>query len=142
MTSDALSLASAILIVVPMLYFLIVTPNFFFFKFADPTVTWVMRGLFNVYFLSVGACCALGATAFVAAGRPIIAVGIASVAALAIAARRWFLQRIDAQLRARDAGDTDAVRQLQRLHLGGMLYNTVQFAALLVVIPFVFVTAN
>jgi hypothetical protein len=42
---------------------------------------------------------------------------------------------MDAQLRARDAGDADAARRLRRLHWGGMLSNAVQLVAIVASIP-------
>ena len=55
-------------------------------------------------------------------------------------ARRWFLQRWDAQLRARDAGDAGAVRRLRRLHWGGMLTNAILLFAVVGSIPYVAAT--
>lgn len=137
MKTDAFSMAAAIIMVFPMLYFAIVTPNFFFFKFHDLTVTRVLRGLFDVYFLSVMVCCSVGMIAFAAAGRTYIAFAVAFIAALAFAARRWFLRELDAQIRARDAGDVASLGRLRRLQVGGMLYNAVHLVAVLGGIPFV-----
>ena len=47
---------------------------------------------------------------------------------------------MDAELSARDAGDTDAVRKLRRLHWGGMLCNAVQLVAIVTAIPYISVT--
>jgi hypothetical protein len=52
------------------------------------------------FFLSSPAFLLVGP--FAAAARPIFAVGTVAVAIFAIAARRWFLQRIDVELQARD----------------------------------------
>jgi hypothetical protein len=56
---------------------------------------------------------------------------------LAICGRRAFMQRMDDQLNARDAGDAEAARRLRRLHWSGMLGNAVLLAALLAGIPYV-----
>lgn len=141
-TSDGFCLAAAIVMAFPMAYFLIVSPNFFFFKFSDPVVSWVLRGLFNTYFLATGFCFALGAVVFALAGKPPATVGAGVIGALAFGARRWFLQQIDAQIRARDAGDAGAPSQLRRLQVGGMLYNTVQLVAVVASIPLLFGTAT
>jgi hypothetical protein len=69
-----------------------------------------------------------------------VALAIALIAAFAVWTRRWFLQRWDAQLQARDAGDAEAVRRLRRLHWGGMLCNAVELAVILISIPYVVVT--
>ena len=137
-TSDGFCLAALIVLTFPMAYFFVVSPNFFFFRFDDRTVAWVQRGLFNTYFLTMAVCCAIGAVVFAAAGRPAFTVGIGLLGAMAWRARRWFVGEIDAQLRARDAGDTGTASRLRRLHLGGIAYNTVQLAAFLISFPFVF----
>ena len=142
MTTDGFSLAAVIMMMFPMMYFLIVTPTFFLMKFDDPVVTWLFRKLVNLYFLSVAICCVLGVTAFAVAGRLAIASGIALIAACAVAARRWFLRQMDAELRARDAGDIDAIRRLRRLQVGGMVYNAAQLVGVFVSIPFVFVAVT
>jgi hypothetical protein len=87
--------------------------------------------LFNGYFLVMGIAGAVAAIAFVVAGRPVFAAGAVVVALFATAARRWFLQRIDAELQAKAAGASTAVWQLRVLHLKGMLVNAVQFAVVL-----------
>ncbi len=119
----------------PMLYFLIASLTFFLRGFDDPVVTWMLRGLFNVYFTLVIAGSSLAALAFVVAGRPVVAAGIALVLGCAVAARRWFLARMDAGIRARDAGDAAAVSAMQGLHLRGIAYNAVQFVLVVVCVP-------
>jgi len=138
MNADGFSLATTVILLFPMLYFLIASTTFLLARLSDPVVSWLLRGLFNTYFIAVAGCGATGVLAFVLAGRPGVAAGIGVVAAFAIGARRWFLPQLDAQIRARDAGDADAVRQLRRLHVGGMLYNAIQSILVIASIPHVF----
>ena len=138
MTPEGFTLAATIILLGPMLYFLVTSLTFLLRPLSDPVVTWLLRGLFNVHFLLVSATCALAAMAFLLASRPLVAIGIGAVAALAIAVRHWFLSRIDRELRVRDAGDATAVARLRRLHWGGMLYNAVQFAAVVANISRIF----
>jgi hypothetical protein len=140
MSTDGFSLAATIILLFPMLYFLVASPTFLLAKFEDPVVTWLLRGMFSFHFRAVSVVCLIGVVAFAMAGRPVVAIGIGLIAALAVFARTWFLQQMDAQLSARDAGDADAVRRLRRLHWGGMAYNATQFGAVVAGIPFVFVT--
>ena len=70
-------------------------------------------------------------------GRLGFAIGIGLIAAFAVWARRWFMPRMDAELRARDAGDADAPRRLRRLHWGGMLCNAIQLVAIVGSIPYI-----
>ncbi len=138
MSMNALALAATIILLFPMLYFLVASPAFFFRPLGHSSATFLLRGLFSTYFLAVAVIGGIGAGAFAGAGRPWVALGIGALAALAIAARAWFLGRMDAQLRARDAGDPNAVRRLRHLHVGGMVYNAIQVAAVVTSIPAIF----
>ncbi|MFZ4406196.1 MAG: hypothetical protein ACOYOH_02590 [Paracraurococcus sp.] len=141
MNAEGYPLAATVILVLPMLYFLFSTITFLLARLSDPVVTWMLRGLFNTYFLALIGCSTLGVLAFGSAGRPDIAAGIGVVAGLALGARRWFLRRLDAAIAARNAGDPAAVRRLRQLHLSGMAYNAVQFAVIVLSIPNVFVAA-
>jgi len=141
MTPDGFALAATIILIFPMLYFQLVTPTFLLAKLTDPTVTWLLRGLFNTHFMIVSVGCAIGTVAFTVAGRPVVAVLFALIAGFAVWMRRWFRQHIDAELSARDAGDADAIRRLRRLHWGGMLCNAVQLGVVIATVPLVFGTA-
>ena len=55
---------------------------------------------------------------------------------------RWFLQKWDTELSARDAGDATAVRRLRRLHWVGMLCNAILLIAVIASIPYVSTTAT
>lgn len=124
-----------VILLFPMLYFAIASLTFYLRRFDDPIVTRMLRGLLSVYFLAVAVCCALGAAVFAAAGRPAAALGFGILVALAMAARPWFLRRVDSQLRARDAGDGGAIHRLRQLQLGAILYNATQAAAVIASIP-------
>jgi len=137
MMPDPVALFATVVLLFPMGFFLLSAPAFLLVKLDIPEVTQLLRGMFSAYFLMVAIAGAVGTIALAVEGRPFIAIGIALIAAFAIRARRWFLQRWDAQLSARDAGDADAVRQLRRLHWGGMLCNAVQLVAIVVCIPYV-----
>ena len=141
MSANEAALAALILLLFPMLYFLIASLTFFLAKLQDPVVTRLLRGLFHTYFTAVGVLGAIGTLAFLLAGRPMVATALAAIAALAVAARGWFLHHVDAWIRARDAGNAEAVRRLRRLHLGGIAYNAVQLAVLVLSIPRIFPTA-
>lgn len=130
----------ATVVLFPMGYFLLAAPAFLLVSLEIPPVAQLLRGMFSSYFLMVAIAGAVGMVAVAISGRPLVALAIALIAALAIWTRRWFLQRWDAQLRARDAGDADAVRRLRRLHWEGMLGNAVQLAVILISIPHVVVT--
>jgi hypothetical protein len=138
MSMNALALAATIILLFPMFYFLVTSFAFFLRSLEHNSATFLLRGLFSVCFLAVAIIGAVGSVAFAGAGRTDIAIGIGLIAAIAIGARTWFLRRIDAQLRARDGGDTTALRRLRRLQVAGMAYNAVQFVVVVGSIPTVF----
>jgi hypothetical protein len=138
MSADGFSLAATIILLFPMLYFFIASPTFLLAKLEDPVVTWLMRSLFSFHFRAVTIVCAIGTIAFIVAGRPLVAIAIGAIAALAVYARGWFLGRFDTQVRARDAGEAGAIRELRRLHWRAMAYNAAQFFIVLSGVPFVF----
>jgi hypothetical protein len=135
MMPDPIVLFASVILLLPMAYFFLQAPAFLLVKLDNPTVTRLLRGMFSVYFLVVAVTGAIGTLSFAVAGRPAFAVGIALIMAFAVLARRWFLEHMDADLGARDAGDPDAVRRLRRLHWAGMLCNALQFAIVLAGIP-------
>jgi hypothetical protein len=137
MSADAVAVAALIILLFPMGYFLLASPAFLLVKLDIPPVTQLLRGMFNIQFRMVSVTGIIGTIAFFFAGRPLFATGLGLVAALAVWGRPWFMRQMDDQLRARDAGDAEAVRQLRRLHWSGMLCNAALVAALVASIPYV-----
>jgi hypothetical protein len=115
--------------------FFLSTPTFLLVGLEVPEVTQLLRGLFNGYFLVMSIAGTVAAAGFAVAGRPVFAVGAVAIAVFAIAARRWFLQRVDAALRAREAGVAAAARRLRALHLKGMLVNAALLAVVVASVP-------
>src|SRR5829696_4124267 len=132
MTSDGVALAAIVILLFPMGYFFLAAPAFLLVKLDIPQVTQLLRGMFNAHFLMTRIAGAIGTMVFAVTGRPVFAIGVALIAAFAVWARGWFLQRWDAELRARDADDAAAVR---RLHWGGMLCNAILLFAIVGSIP-------
>jgi hypothetical protein len=121
MTPDGVAVAVMIILLFPMGYFTLASPAFLLVKLDIQPVAQLLRGMFNAHFLVMRVAGVL--------------------AALAIWGRRWFMQRIDDQLRARDAGDAEAPHRLRRLHWSGMLGNAVLLVALVTSIPYVAISA-
>jgi hypothetical protein len=130
-------LFASVMLLLPMSYFFLQSPTFLLMKLDNPSVTFVMRGMFSIYFVLLAVAGVIGTSTFVADGRPGLAAGVGAILVFAIAGRRWFLRRIDAGVAARDAGDPDAVRRLRRLHWSGMACNAVQLAVVVTGIPFI-----
>jgi hypothetical protein len=137
MPPDALALYAAVILLLPMVAFLLSSLTFLLVGLEIPEVTQLLRGLFNGYFLVMGVAGVVSAVGFVVAGRPGFAVGAIAVAIFATMARRWFLQRIDAELQAREAGIATAVPHLRALHVKGMLANAIQLVAVVGSVPLI-----
>ena len=140
MMPDAIVMFATIILLLPMGYFLLAAPAFLLVRLDIPSVAQLLRAMFNGYFLTMIAVGAIGTLAVAAAGRLAVALGIGLIATFAVSARRWFLRQMDAQLRAREAGDADAAHRLRRLHWGGMLSNAIQVVAVVGSIPHIMVT--
>jgi len=134
---DNVALFATIILVLPMIYFLLASPAFLLVRLDIPAVALLLRAMFSGYFLTVAIAGAIGAMAVAVAGRVVLAIAIALIAAFATSLRRWFLRRMDDRISDRDAGDAQAVRRLRRLHWGGMLTNAVQLAAVVACIPYI-----
>ena len=134
---DNVALFAAIILLLPMIYFLLAAPAFLLVRLDVPPVALLLRAMFNGYFLTLAAAAVVGTIAVAVAGRLVLAIGIGLIAAFAVSSRRWFLQRMDAQINDRDPGDADAARRLRRLHWGGMLSNAIQLAVVVACIPYI-----
>jgi hypothetical protein len=137
MRPDAVAVAALVILLFPMGYFLLASPAFLLVKLDIPPVTQLLRGMFNIQFRMISVAGVIGTAGFALSGRPLFALGVGILAALAIWGRPRFMRQMDDQLTARDAGDANAVRQLRRLHWRGMLCNAVLVAALVASIPYV-----
>ncbi|OKO85423.1 hypothetical protein AC629_19205 [Bradyrhizobium sp. NAS80.1] len=137
MTPDAIAIAVMIILLFPMGYFTLASPAFLLVKLDIQPVAQLLRGMFNIHFLVMSVAGVAGTLALIVAGRFVSAAGVGLIAAFAICGRRWFMPRIDQQLSARDAGDTEAPRRLRRLHWSGMLCNAVLLVALVAGIPYI-----
>jgi uncharacterized membrane protein len=142
MTSDGMALAAIVILLFPMGYFLLASPAFLLVKLDIPPVTQLLRSMFSAHFLMMRIAAIIGTVTFALTGRLIFAAVVALVAAFAVWARGWFLQKWDTELSARDAGDATAVRRLRRLHWVGMLCNAILLIAVIASIPYVSATAT
>jgi hypothetical protein len=135
MMPDNVALFATIILLLPMLYLLLAAPAFLLVRLDIPSVALLLRAMFNGYFLTLAVAGGIGTVAVALTGRLLLAVGIGLITALAVSTRRWFLREMDARIRDRDAGDTDAVRRLRRLHWFGMLSNAIQVVVVVASIP-------
>jgi len=134
---DFVAFYAVVILMFPMGYFLFASVAFLFVNLEVPEVARLLRGLFNIYFQMVAVTAFIAAIAFAATGRPLFTACMCLIGAFSIVARRWFLQRIDAQQTAREAGNRASIRQFRLLHLGGMATNLGQLAAIMVSVQFI-----
>lgn len=137
MPPDALALYATVILLLPMACFFLSSPTFLLVGLEVPEVTQLLRGMFNGYFIVMGVAGVVSAVGYVIAGRPVFAVGALAVTAVAVMARRWFLQHMDVELEARAAGVATAVPRLRALHFKGMLLNAILLATVVANVPLV-----
>jgi hypothetical protein len=137
MPSDAVALIAVVILAFPMVCFLLSSPAFLLVGLDVPEVTQLLRGIMRGYFLAIGITGTLAMVLLAVAGRPVFATGAIAIAVFALVFRRWLLQRMDAELKARDAGVAAAVGQLRALHVRSMLVNAVQFAMVMASVPII-----
>ena len=137
MMPDNVALFATIILLLPMFYLLLAAPAFLLVKLDVRPVALLLRAMFNGYFLTLAVAGAVGTIAVAVDGRPVLAIGVGLITALAVSSRRWFLRQMDAQISDGDAGDVEAARRLRRLHWGGMLSNAIQLAVVVACIPYI-----
>ena len=137
MPTDFVALLGVLVLAFPMACLLLSSPTFLLVGLEIPEVGQLLRGMIRGYFLAIGIAGIVSMAMLTAAGRPIFAVGAIAIAANAVVVRRWLLQRMDAELRARDAGVATATVQLRCLHFHTMLINAIQLAIVVTCIPLV-----
>jgi hypothetical protein len=137
MPSDAVALIAIVILAFPMAAFFLSSPAFLLVGLEVPEVGQLLRGIIRGYFLAIGIAGTVAMVLLAATGRPVFAIGAIAIAVFAMVVRRWLLQRMDAELRARDAGLATAVGQLRVLHIQTMLINAVQPAIVVSSLPLV-----
>lgn len=137
MPPDAVALYATVILLLPMAAFFLASPTFLLVGLDVPEVTQLLRGIFNGYFLAIGIAGIIAMVLFAASGRPAFSAGAIAITAFALTARHWLVQHIDAELQARDAGVSGAVRQLRLLHVKGMLINAAQLAVVVACVPLI-----
>jgi hypothetical protein len=137
MPTDFMALLGVLVVAFPMACLLLSSPTFMLVGLEIPEVSQLLRGMIRGYFLAIGIAGIVSMVLLTTAGRPLFAVGAIAIAVSAILERRWLLQRMDAELRARDAGNATATVQLRCLHVHTMLINAIQLAIVVACVPLV-----
>jgi hypothetical protein len=137
MPTDFMALLGVLVLAFPMACLLLSSPTFLLVGLEIPEVSQLLRGMIRGYFFAIVIAGVVSMVLLTAAGRPVFAAGAIVIAGIAIVLRRWLLQRMDAELQARDAGSAAAVVQLRCLHVHTMLINAIQLAIVVACVPLV-----
>jgi hypothetical protein len=121
-----ISLAATVALLVWMGFFMMGSLPLLVLKHDTPLDSRFIRGLFNVYYVAVIMTGSAAALSFAWSGKPAFALGMASIAALAFALRRWvIIPRMDLLRHTIPAADA-SIFQFRRLHIAGMMLNAAQ----------------
>lgn len=137
MTPHSYVLLTTILLLFPLGYLFLACPAFLLVRLSVPKVPVLLRAMFRGYFWMLMIISPLAVLAYAVAGKYGPALVVCVIAALAYYAHPWFMRHFNTALEARDAGDVSAVRRMRRLHVGGMLVNSVVLAIVILGIPYV-----
>lgn len=121
-----IALAATVVLLVWMDFFMMGSLPLLVLKHDTPLDARFIRGLFNVYYVAVVLTASAAALSFAWSGKPAFAVGMAVIAALAFALRRWIIiPHMDVLRRTIPAIDSSILR-FRWLHIVGMMLNAVQ----------------
>lgn len=123
-----LALIPTVLLLVWMGFFMMGSLPLLVLKHDTPLDARFIRGLFNVYYLAVMLTASAAALGYAWTAKPAFALGMACIATLAFALRRWLvIPRMDDLRDMIPASDT-AVFRFRRLHIVGMMLNVAELA--------------
>ncbi|MDM0031796.1 hypothetical protein QTI33_06515 [Variovorax sp. J22P271] len=123
-----MALIPTVLLLVWMGFFMMGSLPLLVLKHDTPLDSRFIRGLFNVYYLAVMLTASAAALGFAWTAKPAFALGMACIATLAFALRRWLvIPRMDV-LRDMIPASNSAIFRFRRLHIAGMMLNVAELA--------------
>ena len=126
-----IALLSTIPLLMCMGYFFMGSLPLLVLKHDTPMDSRFVRGFFNTYYVAVVCTATIATISYALVGHLVIAVGMLSIAALALLLRKRVLPHMDG-LRARiESGDATAATEFRHIHMAGMGVNFVQLVALI-----------
>ncbi len=135
MLVNVLALASTVVLLVLMGYFMLGSLPLLVLEHDTPLDSNFIRGFFALYYRAVLPAALASAAAYALAGQPGFCVGMACLGLLVFLARREFLPRMDALRDTMTPHDGAAIAQFRRLHKWGMALNAVQLTGLALSLP-------
>ena len=121
-----ISLIATVVLLVWMGFFMMGSLPLLVLKHDTPLDSRFIRGLFNVYYVAVLLTASAAALSYAWSGKPAFALGMAFIAALAFALRRWIIiPRMDV-LRHTIPAAGSSISRFRQLHIAGMMLNVAQ----------------
>ena len=138
MVPDVAPLVAVIAVLFSLAYFAMASFPFLLVRLDIPEVWRLFRGLFDIYFKTVGIVGVLAAIAFATSSHLGFSAAMLILGGVAIAARQRVLQRMDAlHTSYHAAGSTAAMRELRVIHGGTMLANVALLASVVSCLPYI-----
>ncbi|WP_431124630.1 hypothetical protein [Variovorax paradoxus] len=121
-----IALIATVILLVWMGFFMMGSLPLLVLKHDTPLDSRFIRGLFNVYYVAVMLTASAAALSYAWSGKSAFAIGMALIAVLAFALRRWIIiPRMDLLRHTIPATGTSIFR-FRRLHVAGMMLNMAQ----------------
>lgn len=129
MLPTVVALMATVILLVWMGFFMMGSLPLLVLSHDTPLDARFIRGLFDVYYIAMLLTASAAALAYAWTGRPAFAAGMALIAVLAFALRRWIvIPRMDL-LRETIPAIGLSIRRFRRLHIAGMVLNLLQLAS-------------
>lgn len=130
MLPQSIALAATVLTLTSLTFFVLGSIPLLILKHDVAMDSKFIRQLFHHCYRLVAFISACGALGYGLSGRPLWALGLAAVCALALGMRRAVLARMDALRPAMIDGDARAIRRFRQVHVTGIAVNLAQLLAI------------
>ena len=126
MLAKVFPLLSIAVLLFAMGFFMLASPPLLILKHDTPVDGRFIRGLFNLYYLSVMTIAAVGAAGCALMGQGTVALAMGGLVVFVFAVRLWVVSQMDDLRGAMARGESMAMPKFRRLHIAGMVLNVVQ----------------
>ena len=109
-------------------FFMFASPPLLILKHDTPADARFIRGLFNIYYVSVMTIAAMGAAGCIIVGKLGVALAMGGLVVVMFGIRRWMISNMDKLRDAIARGDSKAIPRFRHLHMAGMALNVFQLA--------------
>jgi len=119
---------ATVILLFPMGVFMLASPPLLVLKHDTPLDGRFIRGLFNIYYVSVMVVATAGALGCILVGKTGAAAAMGGLVLVVFGIRRWMIVKMDDLREAIARGESGAIPGFRRLHLAGMALNICQLA--------------